>query len=93
MTWIRTISLSEASVALLQAFETQRQLYPIEYATPVFRTEDGPPEIVASHSLIPSALHHAFATFGVLLSPELPLSRRQQEMITTVVSVMNRCFY
>jgi hypothetical protein len=48
---------------------------------------------VASHSLIPEALHHAFATFGTLLSPALPLSRRQHEMITTVVSVTNRCRY
>ena len=49
--------------------------------------------IVASHSLIPDALFHAFATFGVLMSPDLPLTRRQHEMITTVVSVTNRCHY
>ena len=49
--------------------------------------------IVASHTLIPEALHHAFATFGVLMSPDLPLSRRQHEMITTLVSVTNRCVY
>jgi hypothetical protein len=35
----------------------------------------------------------AFATFGVLMSPDLPLHRRQHEMITTVVSVTNRCKY
>jgi hypothetical protein len=49
--------------------------------------------IVLSHSLIPQALHHAFATFGVLTDPALPLSRRQQEMIATTVSALNRCFY
>jgi hypothetical protein len=49
--------------------------------------------IVESHSLIPEALYHAFATFGALMSPELPLSRRQHEMITTLVSVTNRCVY
>jgi alkylhydroperoxidase family enzyme len=43
--------------------------------------------------LIPQALWHAFGTFGALMSPELPLSRRQQEMIATVVSVTNRCHY
>ena len=48
---------------------------------------------MASHSLIPDALHHAFATFGVLMSPDLPLTRRQHEMITTLVSVRNRCHY
>ncbi|MFN8579913.1 MAG: hypothetical protein U0163_02910 [Gemmatimonadaceae bacterium] len=46
-----------------------------------------------SHSLIPDALHHAFATYGTLLSPELPLVRRQHEMIATVVSETNRCRY
>jgi hypothetical protein len=73
--------------------ELQRALYPVEYATPVFKTDDGSSGIVASHTLIPNALYHAFATFGTLMSPDLPLSRRQQEMITTVVSVTNRCFY
>ena len=93
MTWIKTIPLSEASRELIEAMEQQKTLYPIEYATPVHPTDDGTAEIVASHSLIPDALYHAFATFGVLLSPELPLPRRQQEMITTVVSVTNRCKY
>ncbi|ABF42238.1 hypothetical protein Acid345_3237 [Candidatus Koribacter versatilis Ellin345] len=93
MTWIRTIPLSEASEDLLRAMESQRSLYPIEYATPVHPTDDGTAGIVASHSLIPDALFHAFGTFGALMSPELPLTRRQHEMITTMVSVTNRCFY
>jgi uncharacterized peroxidase-related enzyme len=85
--------LSQADESLLRAIEAQRELYPIEYATPVHPTPDGPSAIVASHSLIPQALYHAFATFGALMSPELPLVRRQHEMITTVVSVTNRCVY
>jgi alkylhydroperoxidase family enzyme len=48
---------------------------------------------VASHSLIPQALHHAFSTFGALMSPDLPLDRRHHEMIATMVSVTNRCVY
>jgi len=93
MTWIRTVPLAEASEALRRALEAQRQLYPAEYATPVQPTDDGVAGIVAAHSLIPEALHHAFATFGVLMSPALPLTRRQHEMITTRVSVLNRCHY
>jgi hypothetical protein len=74
--------------------ESQRGLYPAEYMEPVHPTPDGESSgIVASHSLIPDALYHAFATFGVLMSPELPLTRAQHEMITTVVSVTNRCHY
>jgi hypothetical protein len=93
MTWIRTVPLAEAGEALRHAIESQRALYPKEYAQPVHPTGDGTSEIVASHSLIPDALFHAFATFGTLMSPDLPLSRRQQEMITTVVSATNRCVY
>lgn len=93
MTWIRTVPLSEADEQLLRALEAQRALYPKEYATPVFPNEDGTAGIVASHSLIPEALYHAFATFGALMSPDLPLTRRQHEMIATMVSVTNRCFY
>jgi alkylhydroperoxidase family enzyme len=94
MTWIKTIEFSEADEKLQRAMEAQRELYPIEYADPVHPTPDGESSgIVASHSLIPEALYHAFATFGALMSPDLPLSRRQHEMITTVVSVTNRCHY
>jgi hypothetical protein len=93
MTWIKTVPLSEANQDLLKALESQRALYPREYATPVFPTDDGTGSIVASHSLIPDALFHAFSTFGVLMQPSLPLERRQHEMIATMVSVTNRCFY
>jgi hypothetical protein len=93
MTWIKTIPLADAGPELKQAIEKQRELYPIEYATPVHPTGDGTSGIVASHSLIPQALFHAFATFGELMSPKLPLTRSQHEMITTVVSVTNRCRY
>ena len=94
MTWIRTIPLPEADEKLRWAIEAQRALYPKEYADPVHPTPDGNTSgIVASHSLIPDALYHAFATFGALMSPDLPLTRRQHEMITTVVSVVNRCRY
>ena len=93
MTWIRTIPMDQADDKLRNAMEAQKALYPVEYATPVHPSEGGGAQIVASHSLIPEALHHAFSTFGVLMSPELPLSRRQHEMITTMVSVTNRCVY
>ena len=93
MTWIKTISPDE-SEEVRKAVESQREFYPIEYATPVHPTADGQTAgIVASHSLIPNAMYHAFATFGSLMSPDLPLTRRQHEMITTVVSVTNRCHY
>lgn len=94
MTWIRTIPPAEADEKLIKAIEAEKALYPKEYATPVHPSPGGgTSEIVASHSLIPEALYHAFATFGALMSPELPLERRQHEMIATMVSVTNRCVY
>ncbi len=93
MTWIKTIPASEDE-RVRKASEGQRHLYPIEYATPVHPTLDGESAgIVDSHSLIPDALFHAFATYGSLLSPDLPLQRQQHEMIATMVSVTNRCHY
>jgi hypothetical protein len=73
--------------------EGQAALYPEEYATPVHPVEGGGSQITATHSMIPEALYHAFATYAVLMSPDLPLSRRQHEMISTIVSVTNRCVY
>jgi hypothetical protein len=93
MAWIKTIALEDADEAVLSAMAGQRSLYPIEYATPVQELDQGLPGIVASHTLIPQALHHAFATFGALMSPELPLARRQHEMIATMVSLTNKCHY
>lgn len=92
MTWIRTTPLEENTESVARARAMQRSLYPSMYG------ERGPAElgdesIVASHALIPEAQYHAFATFGVLMSPDLPLERRHHEMIATMVSVTNRCRY
>ena len=93
MAWIRTLSLDDADDRLQKAMADQRALYPAEYAQPVQELDQGLPGIVASHTLIPQALYHAFATFGSLMSPDLPLSRRHHEMIATMVSLTNKCHY
>ena len=92
MTWIKVIPFDQDDT-LRTAREAQQKLYPIEYAEPTHPHHAQTDGIVASHSLIPDALYHAFAAFGSLMSPDLPLSRRQHEMITTVVSAINRCQY
>ena len=94
MTWIKTIGPDEADGPLKEAMVAQRALYPKEYAGPPTQPASaGENGIIASHSLIPAALEHAFSTFGALMSPDLPLERRHHEMIATVVSVTNRCRY
>jgi hypothetical protein len=87
------VSLAEADDTLRQAIEGEKLLYPKEYSDPVHPDPSGASSIVGSHTLIPEALFHAFATFGSLMSPDLPLGRRQHEMIATMVSVTNRCVY
>ena len=97
MTWIKTVSLREGGAKLREAMRW-RALYPKEYAAEVpalaevASTANGG-GISDSHTLLPDTLYHAFAMYGTLLAPDLPLERRQQEMIATVVSVLNDCFY
>jgi alkylhydroperoxidase family enzyme len=94
MAWITTIPLAQVEGRLAELLQKQRSLYPIEYATPVSPSPDpGGGSIVQSHTLIPDAMFHAFAAFGAMMAPDLPLSRRQHEMIATVVSATNSCHY
>jgi hypothetical protein len=94
MAWIEVRQPSAENVALQAALEAQAALYPAEYG-PARRVPASVmnESIVLSHSLIPEALRHAFGTFGALMNPALPLSRRQHEMIALTVSALNRCFY
>jgi hypothetical protein len=98
MTWIKTVRPADADAKLIDAFQGQARLYPQEYAIPVealapFETAEGGAGIVLAHSLLPATLYHTFSTYGTLLSPELPLSRRRHEMIAATVSALNSCFY
>lgn len=92
MAWIKTIPFDEAEGELRDLMLKQRTLYPKEYGTPP-PLEQLKESIVSSHTLIPPAMYHIFAGYGEMLSPELPLSRAQHEMIATMVSITNRCFY
>jgi hypothetical protein len=93
MAWIKTIPLAEADGKLLELIMKQRTIYPSEYGESTADVTGTEESIVESHTLIPDALYHAFSTFGALMSPDLPLGRRQHEMIATMVSVTNDCFY
>lgn len=98
MTWIKTVSPAE-NPEVGKALQDQGKLYPREYQAEsrAERRELHPlvmnDSIVLSHSLIPDALRHAFSTFGAIMNPELPLSRREHELIAATVSATNRCFY
>ena len=93
MAWIKTIPFDEADEKLKRILIETRMAYPQEYAATVPAASKINESIIDSHTLIPNALFHAFSTFGSLMSPELPLERRQHEMIATMVSLTNDCFY
>jgi alkylhydroperoxidase family enzyme len=97
MAWIKTVSPKESD-EVRDAMMAQRPLYPAAYAGSPESAQRLPQavldeSIVSSHSLIPDALKHAFSTFGVLMNPDLPLSRREHELIAATVSSLNACFY
>lgn len=96
MTWVKVVRPGE-SEAVRDAMMAQRPLYPAVYGQPGDPARMPAPvlrdSIVLSHSLIPKAMAHAFSTFGVLMDPDLPLTRREHEMIATTVSALNKCFY
>ena len=93
MAWIKTLKFEDADENLQKMLMEIRMSYPQEYATPAEKASSINESIIDSHTLIPDALFHAFSTYGVLLSPDLPLERRQHEMIATMVSKTNDCFY
>jgi hypothetical protein len=93
MAWIKTIGFAEADEKLQGIFGELRSLYPIEYETPTTAVTGTEESIIESHTLIPDAMYHSFAAYAAMLSPDLPLERRQHEMIATMVSATNDCFY
>jgi hypothetical protein len=98
MTWIKVVRPGSGDPDLDAAYAEAYAGLPYEYTPAALRAMNLPPavaaeSIVASHSLIPDALRHMFAGFSALLQPELPLSRRQHELIAATVSALNDCFY
>jgi len=93
MAWIKTIPFAEADEKLQKILLETRGSYPEEYASPAPKASAINESIVDSHTLIPDALKHSFMAFSAMMTPDLPLERRQHEMIATLVSVTNDCFY
>lgn len=96
MTWIKTVPYDQAGDELRRVYESTRALYPGEYGSPVpslLKPDGTTDSIVAAHSLIPEAMRHMMSGLAVAMQSHLPLTRRQHEMIASVVSVQNQCFY
>ena len=101
MTWIKTVRPRELDAEQKARFRDAfrwRSMYPPEYGAEIASLKEAASEaagggISDAHTLLPDSLYHAFALFGTLLQPDLPLSRAQHEMIAATVSVINHCFY
>lgn len=93
MAWIKTIKPEDAEGDLLELLGKVRSTYPKEYGTVHPSTIPVDESIIESHTLIPDAMYHAFMLLSGLLRDDLPLERRQHEMIATIVSETNDCFY
>lgn len=81
MTWIRAISDDEADGPIGEQFEAARKRAGRVY------------NIVRSMSLNARALGDSMAMYRTLMFGASPLPRYLREMIATVVSAANTCFY
>ena len=90
MAWIKTIGPGDPEMTpeLLAAYQAAGANRPMEYGG-----SGGPSNIIRSHSLDPDLLRTAFQAGMHLINGPSPLSRTDREMIATVVSAANRCFY
>ena len=88
---------AEADAELKKIYETLYGMYPPEYHTDdeCGRAARREPATASWRrtACCPTAMLHTFSTHATLIGPDMPLTRRQQEMISTVVSALNRCFY
>ena len=90
--WIRMIGAREAEGDLKAVYATMRTTMgsrPAVYSTP---TGDAP-NIVKSHSLEPEGLRLAFSISTAIHWSDKSLPWIKREMINTVTSRANNCFY
>jgi hypothetical protein len=90
MAWIKTVGPGDPDMTpeLMEAYKAAGQNRPEEYGG-----RGGPSNIIRSHSLDGELLRTAFQAGMHLINGPSPLSRAEREMIATVVSAANRCFY
>jgi alkylhydroperoxidase family enzyme len=92
MAWIKTVGFRDPELTpeLARVYQQVNPLMPAEYA---MNGTDDAPGIIKAHSLDPAGLEKIFRAGLHLVNGPSPLSRREREMINTVVSAANRCFY
>ncbi|MCO5168226.1 MAG: hypothetical protein M9894_17940 [Planctomycetes bacterium] len=96
MTWIEPVPPAK-DPAVAAALKAAMAGYPPEYTDPGVRADIarvvGQDSIVDAFTPLPKVLEHAFSAYREAISPDLELTRREHELIATVVSRLNDCFY
>ncbi|MEW5978642.1 MAG: carboxymuconolactone decarboxylase family protein [Acidobacteriota bacterium] len=90
--WIKMIGIAEAEGPLKELYARMKagsSSRPAIYQTP----SGDAPNIIRSHSLEPEGLRLAFAVSGAVHWSEKALPWKMREMINTVTSRANNCFY
>ena len=90
--WVQMIGVKEATGALRETYETLRARgaqRPAVYETP----SGDAPNIVKCHSLDPDGLRLAFDMSAAIHWGPLALPWAKREMLNTVTSAANDCFY
>lgn len=85
MAWIRIIPAAEATVDLAELY---RRPLPAIYRP----THEGLPNILRVHSLDPTLMRALFGWSSTLATDET-LSWAQRELVNTITSRLNQCFY
>jgi alkylhydroperoxidase family enzyme len=88
MAWLETVSRAQATGALAEAYAAMdnRPMPPV-YLPP----HDDAAGIIRAHSLDPELLQKTFSVSGALAASTLPWADR--ELLASVVSRTNQCFY
>ncbi|MGY9010035.1 MAG: carboxymuconolactone decarboxylase family protein [Rhodobacterales bacterium] len=81
MAWIKVIFLEEAGGILKRQYDAA-----IKRASKVWN-------IVSIMSLNPQTMQDSMRFYKTIMFSESPLSRKQREMLATVVSSVNHCTY
>lgn len=88
MAWLRTISRAEAVGPLAEAYEAMAN----RPMPPAYRPAHGDaPGIIRAHSLDPALMAVTFTVSGTLAGETLPWAQR--ELLASVTSHTNQCFY
>ncbi|HEX6755362.1 MAG TPA: hypothetical protein VF109_05385 [Mycobacteriales bacterium] len=88
MAWLRTISRAEAVGPLAEAYEAMAN----RPMPPAYRPAHGDaPGIIRAHSLDPALMAVTFSVSGTLAGEALPWAQR--ELLASVTSRTNQCFY